>query len=197
MNIRPLIVACVSIFLVSSNVQSQDYYKGMEALKNGDYETALRELEPLAKQGNGNAQFNLGLMYDIGKGVIRNYKEAAKWYRKGAEQGGRKSQYNLGVMYLNGRGVDQDHREAFKLFHVSSENGLPEAQHNLGLAYLLGRGVTPNGLYGYMWLHLAADQGHAPAIQARAIVEDKMSPGEVSAGREFAEICKAKKYSKC
>ena len=50
-----------------------------------------------AKQGNAQAQFNLGVCYDQGKGIAKNYQEAAKWYRQAAEQGFALAQYNMGV----------------------------------------------------------------------------------------------------
>ena len=65
------------------------------AHKRGDYATAIRELRPLAEQGDGDAQFNLGIMYDVGLGVRHDYAEALQWYRKAAEQGHAKAQFNL------------------------------------------------------------------------------------------------------
>ena len=53
-----------------------------------------------AKDGDMEAQFNLGNAYLFGKGVDKNFVEAAKWYTKAAEQGHVKAQYNLGWMYL-------------------------------------------------------------------------------------------------
>ena len=38
--------------------------EGLAAAKRGDYATALREWRPLAKQGDADAQYNLGVMYD-------------------------------------------------------------------------------------------------------------------------------------
>ena len=61
--------------------------EGIEALKNGDYKTALIMLRPLAEQGNHNAQYNLGVMHDNGWGVPKDDTEAVKWYREAAEQG--------------------------------------------------------------------------------------------------------------
>jgi TPR repeat protein len=47
--------------------------KGLTAYESGDYATALRELEPLAEQGNERAQNNLGVMYAFGQGVLKDY----------------------------------------------------------------------------------------------------------------------------
>ena len=45
---------------------------------------ALKHWRPLAKQGNSYVQWRLGRMYQYGKGVIRDYREARRWYRKAA-----------------------------------------------------------------------------------------------------------------
>ena len=98
-----------------------DLAAGLQALKNADYATALKEFLPLAKQGNAVAQFNLALMYDEGHGVPRDYTEAARWYRKAAEQGDLTSQNNLGSLYVKGHGVPQDYVQAYMWFDVVSQ----------------------------------------------------------------------------
>ena len=58
------------VFIGSVGVSaSADFQKGLTAYDRGDYATALREWKPLAEQGNASAQFNLGVMYDKGRGV--------------------------------------------------------------------------------------------------------------------------------
>ena len=49
------------------------------AYNGGDYATALWLIRPLADEGNAEAQFVLGDMYDLGQGVPQNYPEAVKW----------------------------------------------------------------------------------------------------------------------
>ena len=44
-------------------VSAQDFEKGFAAYIAGDYATALKELRPLAEQGNDWAQHYLGKMY--------------------------------------------------------------------------------------------------------------------------------------
>lgn len=43
------------------------------------YAAILRDLRPLAEQGNAEAQYKLGLMYYRGQGVTQNYVTACKW----------------------------------------------------------------------------------------------------------------------
>lgn len=70
--------------------------------------TAFRLVKVWAEQKAPDAQFNLGYLYHIGRGVAQDHAEAAKWYRKAADQGFPSAQFNLGVMYGSGQGVPQD-----------------------------------------------------------------------------------------
>jgi uncharacterized protein len=60
---------------------------GAVAYQRGDFASSLRELRPLAEQGNALAQSFLALMYYGGQGVAQDYRQAARWYRLAAEQG--------------------------------------------------------------------------------------------------------------
>ncbi len=72
--------------------------EGLAAYQRGDYATAIRELRPLAKQGNAQAQYALGIMYNKGEGVPQDYAAAVKWYRKAAEQGHATAQFMWGLV---------------------------------------------------------------------------------------------------
>ena len=61
--------------------------KGAIAALRGDFATSSRKWTPLAKQGNADAQYNLGLIYRNGWGVSQDYKTTVKWYRLAAERG--------------------------------------------------------------------------------------------------------------
>ncbi len=96
--------------------------EGAAAYIRGDYATTLRELRPLAEQGDAKAQYILGLMYGNDQGVPQDYAEAVKWYRKAAEQGDAKAQTNLGVMYSMGQGVLQDWVRAYAWYDLGASS---------------------------------------------------------------------------
>ena len=106
----PFIVLGFSVLL--SDPVCADFKAGMDAYKQGDYATALKEWEPLAKQGNASAQTNMGVLYQHGYGVSGDRQEAMRWYRLAAEQGHVTAQYNLGLMYHHGGGVPKDNVQA-------------------------------------------------------------------------------------
>ncbi len=63
------------------------YQKGFGAYERGNYDTALKEWRPLAKQGLSQAQYNQGLMYAEGEGVAQDYVLAHMWLTLAAAQG--------------------------------------------------------------------------------------------------------------
>jgi TPR repeat protein len=124
---------------------------------------ALADLKELARQGNANAQFNLGLCYSDGDGVDKDQVEAVKWYRKAAEQGFADAQFNLGVCYSDGEGVIKDAGEAVKWYRKAAEQGHASAQFNLGLCYSDGDGMDKDQVEAVKWYRKAAEQGFADA----------------------------------
>jgi len=66
---------------------ARTFRKAVIYYKKQQYKKALELFLQLANKNELDAQFNLGVMYFKGEGVLKNYKEAAKWYRKAAEQG--------------------------------------------------------------------------------------------------------------
>ena len=132
MKTKPLtfLLALTFLFLFSgsSAVFADELQDGWDASARGDYKNTHKLWLPLAKQGNAEAQYLLGLMYDEGKGVLQDYKEAFKWNRLSAEQGVVSAQYDVGVMYANGQGVPQDYVSAHMWFNLCASNGRGECR---------------------------------------------------------------------
>ena len=82
LGMKTLIIIPVLLFSLFLGLPSysSDFDKGLTAYNNGDYATALKEWKPLAEQGDVDAQYHLGVMYDNGDGVSQDYKEAVRWY---------------------------------------------------------------------------------------------------------------------
>jgi hypothetical protein len=119
-----------------------------------------------AKEGNAEAQFNLGLCYRRGEGVEQNDVEAFRWFQLAAEQGGALAQCNLGSSYYLGEGVEKSEDEAVRWFELAAEQGLAHAQHNLGFCYSTGVGVGIDLEKAASLFQLAAKQGHPGADAA-------------------------------
>ena len=133
MRIPSVLALFTSCLLLSANVTA-DFWKGFTAYYADDYEIAFREWKASAEQGDSASQYQLGRMYEKGKGVLQDYKEAVKWYTKAAEQGNASAQNNLGFMYGNGNGVLQDNVYAHMWFNIASSNGSENDRKNRDLA---------------------------------------------------------------
>jgi len=72
-------------------------------------------------------------MYNNGQGVLKDDREAVKWYRKAAEQGYADAQNNLGLMYYSGQGVLQNHIKAYMWANLARYNGSTNAQKLLDI----------------------------------------------------------------
>ena len=108
------------------------------------------------------AQYQLGRIYDTGKGVPKDHSEAARWYRMAAEQGNVAAQYDLGVMYSHGQGVPEDQNEAAHWFKIAVDQGHTEAKFELSDMYENGRGVPKDHIEALRLYRLAsAEQGSA------------------------------------
>ena len=186
----------LSTLLLISVAWAQDFQKGLDAYNRTDYATALREWKPLAKQGHAKAQYNLGVMYDNGRGVPQDYKEAIKWYRRSAEQGHASAQTNLGVMYKNGEGVPQDYKQAIKWYQRAADQGHASAQNNLSVMYGKGQGVYQDYVLAYVWVNLASAQ-NSKYKKNRNIIEKRLTPSQLEEGQRLSKECLRKNYKGC
>ena len=153
-------LACVALASPGFAGEVEDAFaRGVAAYNEGDYATAFAEFRSAAERGMGDAQFNLGLMYSNGQGVVQDYEDTLYWWRQAAEQNVADAQNNLGMMYENGLGVPMDQAEAVRWYRKAAEQGKPYAQHNLGAMYANGRGIERDLVLAHMWFNLAT-AGH-------------------------------------
>jgi hypothetical protein len=96
--------------------------EGQQAYDRGDYATAAQLCLPLAERGDARAEYLLGMLYDLGHGVPKNYVQAAYWFRKAADQGVGEAQANLGALYASGLGVPLDYKKAILLWGEAAQN---------------------------------------------------------------------------
>jgi TPR repeat protein len=132
---------------------------------NPDFKEALRLYRLAAQQGNVNAAYNLGLYYELGRGVRKNRQTSFKWYLLAAEGGEPDSQCVVGFCYFNGDGVTEDIEQAVRWYRRAAKNGSPSAMFNLSICYRDGDGVRASKRQEITWLLRAAEYGHEPSIQ--------------------------------
>ena len=77
---RAILAALVMAFCVMSAAVAGPLEDGAAAYARQDYALAVQWYRKAADQGNADAQFNLGVMYANGQGVLQDYVTAHKWF---------------------------------------------------------------------------------------------------------------------
>jgi hypothetical protein len=66
--------------LAVSGLSYTGFDEGLAAHKRGDFITALSEWQPLAEQGDADAQSNLGAIYDTAKAWCRTLRNPMRFF---------------------------------------------------------------------------------------------------------------------
>ena len=135
-----------------------------------------------ADQKLPEAQYNLALAYEVGRGLSRDDEQAVRWYRLAADQRYPLACYNLGLMSEEGRGVERNDAQAAALYRTAAEQNYGPAQNNLGIMIAEGRGdLSPDLAESYAWLSLAVENGAKPT--ARDIISRRLTEVQLADAR--------------
>ena len=191
------LLVCILFVLINTEVSAQDFDKGVEAHKSGDYITAYNEWLPLAEQGNYTLQYNIGIMHKIGQGVPVDIAESKKWLQLSAEQGYAPAQNSLGDILLYGRGVVNDYAKATEWYRLAAEQNHDGAQKSLGANYEYGLGVPQDNVVAYMWYAIASLNGNHTASEYLDRIKVSMTLEEISNAANNARVCMNSDYYDC
>jgi TPR repeat protein len=104
------VLIAILLLLVSKTAMAGPLEEANSAFDTRDFGLARNLYSELANQGDRVAQFKLGVMYEEGKGVTKDSREAIKWYSVASAQGFPEAAFNLGRLYHEGRGIPQNYR---------------------------------------------------------------------------------------
>ena len=185
--IKQAAVLALYSFLSIQSSMASNLTDAYNAYINGDFDTALRLITPLAEKGDAEAQFVLGYMYETGHVAPQNSIEAAKWFRKAADGGDTMAQISLGRLYEKGKGVPQDYAEAKDLYAKAAANGSARGHFRLAGLYRFGLGMPQDLVRAHMHFNLAA-AGFTilPARENRDEIAKSMTAAQLSEARRLA-----------
>lgn len=143
----------------------------------------------LAKANNGDAaaQIQVGECYESGKGVPRDGKQAAEWYKKAADGKSISGELHLAELYRDGDGksLPRDVEQAAAWYRKAADQGDPGAQGTLGMLYTLGQGVPRSDVEAYFWLDLAAS---VPSPNQAQYIANRQNVGTRITADELADV---------
>ena len=114
---------------------------GIAAFEAKEFRRSMQLLQPLAEEGNPEAQYRLAIQFQAGLGVVQNPLQAFHWMRQAAGKDHGLAQHGLGIMYLYGECVEKNEREAAAWLGRAADQGLAGSMSVLASMYDQGLGV--------------------------------------------------------
>jgi uncharacterized protein len=164
-------LAGAALALAVTGVAQADGRAGYEAWQRGDFATALNNWRPLAIAGDGEAQYNMGQAYRLGRGVPVDMRQAEDWFRKSAAQNNMQGKAAYGiVMFQNGKRA-----EALPYLEEAAGHGNANAQYIYGTILFNGELIPRDYPRAYAMMTRASASG-IQAASAALVRMDQVIP---------------------
>jgi putative methionine-R-sulfoxide reductase with GAF domain len=163
------VVVMVVGYLVSPLVwkRSDDSPSALQSqMRNHNMQAkSLADLRTLAARGDAGAQYQMGVRYDEGEGVLKDDAQAVQWFQRAADQGNVDAQAHLGAYYWAGRGVPRDLSKAYMWSMIAVAGGDDNSKSRLqGLASQMTRAqVSAARQQAEEWIHTHTQQAKSEA----------------------------------
>lgn len=129
------------------------------------YADAVKWYLKAVRQGSADAQYQLGMLYFRGWGVVQDFEEAHYYFSLASDQGHADATCALAELYWDGYGVDKDQETTNRLFDRAIALGSTRAMAHRGYLYAKN-GETKRG---EDLVDKAAKKGEAKAIFIKGI----------------------------
>jgi uncharacterized protein len=157
---------------------TDDLKKAKRAYKSGEFNRARKYFEKASEDGNIVADWYLGHMYRLGRGVPHDEAKSFSYFSRVADafDADESDNNRLKIMvdslvrvadvYRTGSAaakIAPDFERAIRIYRLAATYGHPAAQFALGVMQLKGEGMRQNADQGLRWLMTAARKRYAPA----------------------------------
>lgn len=115
----------------ANSLSAKAMNEGDKYYKIEEYQQARERYELAAAAGNSEAMWDLGVIYEFGKGVTQDYQQARQWYEKAAAAGHATAMERIGVIYEKGHGVAKDYQQARQWYEKAFVAGDDDAEQRL------------------------------------------------------------------
>lgn len=145
----------------------------------------ILDLQDRCQNGDLKKCLTLGVRYQEGKGVKRNYSKALEAYAVACDSGERIGCFNIGIMYQLGLGVARNYNEAFQNYVVACESEYARACFNVAVYHLEGVSVPKNKEKSLEFFKKSCDLGYSRGCQEFNEVTKSSTKADQLARREI------------
>jgi enhanced entry protein EnhC len=137
-----------------------------------NYSLAFKNYEAALGKENALSAYNLGLMYEYGKGIPVDFNKAAVLFQQAADKGVSEAMNQLAGLTLYGLGVNKDVALAESWYKKAANAGNTNAMYALGLLAESNINNKPDLATALTYYTQAADKGNEKAMLALARIYD-------------------------
>lgn len=149
-------------------------------------------LMKLAKEGNAEAQFKVGEMYETGIGAKQDKREAIYWTTRSANQGNETAGFKLLYWDVEKKGLQASNKVNVEELNNKAKQGNAQAQYYLGKMYAYGVGINKNPEVAINWLYKASLAGVLEAELELTSVREELQREAQKKKRFESDICSGK-----
>lgn len=184
-NSRQMLLATVMAAVAAWSLAARagELEDGIAAFEKHDFNTAVRLIEPLAEQGNIEAEYFMGTFHMYGHGVAMDPAQATVWFKRAfghwetqARAGNPAAMVEVAGMLTAGLGVARDDKAAVEWLRKAGDMGYVDAWAELGGLYVEGAGVPKDPAQGERLLKKASRAGSARADEMLAALSKRVEP---------------------
>jgi TPR repeat protein len=143
-----------------TEVQFQLGFAYEHSVLEPNYDEAHKWYSLAAESTHKEAIYHLGLLYEKGLGISRDYQKANELCGRANQQNSDNALYRLGTLYHHGKGVEADPEKAIDYYKRAAEQGNPVYQCELGKLYEDGKLFEKNLLEALKWYPKAYLKGY-------------------------------------
>jgi TPR repeat protein len=126
-------------------------------------ETAIQYLNASPEKLNGEILFDVGKLFELGRGGKKDYAEMIKWFTQSADKGFFDAQFELATRYQFGiGGCLKDEKKSAEYYQKCAANAnenTPKFQLCKGVCFQYGYGTEKNPVEAEKWLRKSVEQG--------------------------------------
>lgn len=141
--------------VISDSSSDESIVKGDEACFRNDFVAAMSLYRTAANKRDAgtqaSAETRIGILYEWGLGVPRDFAEAWKWFLEAANRGDGFAQAYIGDYYFRGIGRSRSFTDALHWYRAAADKGVPLGISQVGWIYLNGFGVAPDLAEARRW----------------------------------------------
>lgn len=152
----------------------------MLALDSHDYEAAARSLREAADGGDASAQYQLGILYEAGRGLPKNLRRAYLYYSLSAKQGSLRSK--AAKQALEEQWTPDQIADAQRSIGDDLAKTRPPGDADDAMAITLERVVLADGVRGHVFTSF---QALAPSYKTQTLLDEVLKTASLS-GRTIA-----------